>query len=242
MPSTRPLAPICLALLILLAGCTMPAGLQSERPSGSDEPSVSASPTERVQAALPPGVTESRVVNASALLAGHGDALRETGFRLDVIQGDTGMTYVVEENYSSYRVAPGPTASRPAVWANESVAVARETQDNETVYHRPPRQWPGAARMTGSESLRTLLETSEYTVNGSAPCGDGECTVLRANGSSRFENFSARALVHESGVVYQFHATYAVDGEAREVHLVLAQRGDVTVSRPAWVDTALANT
>lgn len=222
----------------------MPTGQQPEHPSETDEPTASASPTpgEDAHLALPPGVTESGVANASALLAAHTDALRESGYRLDVMQGQTRTTYVAEANYSAYRVVPGPTASNPAVWANESVTVARETRDDDTVYHRPPRPWPSPARMTGSESLRTLLESSEYTVTGTAACGDRECTVLRANGSERFENFSARALVHESGVVSQFHATYAVDGESREFHLVLDQRGDVTVSRPSWVDTALANT
>jgi hypothetical protein len=245
MPSTRLLAPVCLALLVLLAGCTMPAEQQSEPPSPSgSEPTdtVSATPTDSTRPALPPGVTESGVTNASALLSAHGDALREAGYRLDVIRGGTGTTYVSEANYSAYRVVPGPTASNPAVWANESVAVARETRENETVYHRPPRPWPSPARMTGSEALRTLFDASQYTVNGTAACGDRECTVLRADGSSRFGNFSARALVHESGVVHQFHATYTVDGESTAFHLVLEQRGNVTVERPPWVDTALAET
>lgn len=245
MPSTRRLLPACLALLVLVAGCTMPAGQPSETPSATADAhtsSASPTPTEPTEVALPPGVTEAEVTNVSALLAAHTEALRESGYRLDVVRGNRSTTYVAKQNYSAYRVAPGPTATTPAVWANESVAVARETRDNETVYHRPPRPWPSPARMTGSEALRTLLDASEYTVNGTAPCGDRACTVLRANGSARFENFSARALVHESGVVSQFHATYAVDGEAREFHLVLTERGNVTVSRPPWVDTALANT
>lgn len=245
MPSTRLLGAASLALLVLLAGCTMPTGQQSEPPSPTDgEPTASASPTpsETPELALPPGVTGSGLTNADALLAAYRDALRETGFRLDVVRGGTSTTYVAEANYDAYRVAPGPNASKPAVWANESVAVARETRDGETVYHRPPRPWPSPARTTGSEVLRTLFGAGEYTVNGTAACGDQTCTVLRADGSARFENFSARALVHESGVVYQFHATYSVDDGSHEFHLVLEQRGNVTVERPPWVDTALAET
>jgi len=247
MPSTRPILPLTLALLVLLAGCTMPTGQQSatDSPTASD-PTVStaSSPTaiENADRASPPGVGNSTLRNATALLTAHAAALRETGYRLDVIRTETQTTYVAEPDYESYRVVPGPANANPAVWANESVAVARETRDNDTVYHRPPRLWPGPARMTGSEALRTLLATGEYTVNGTAPCGDRTCTVLRAEGSDRFENFSARALVHQSGVVHQFHASYAVDGEARELHLVIADRGNVSVSRPPWVDTALAET
>lgn len=223
----------------------MPAGPQTESASPTEsEPTASASPTPTAtpEPALPPGVTDSELANASTLLAAHADSLRETGYRLTVIRGEEQTTYVATSNYTAYRVVPGTKAATPAVWANESVTVARETRENETVYHRPPRLWPSPAQMTGSEVLRTLFAASEYTVNGTAPCGDRECTVLRAEGSDRFENFSARALVHESGVVHQFHATYAVDGESREFHLVLEQRGNVTVSRPPWVDTALAET
>ena len=214
----------------------------SEPTDGEPTPSASPTATDAPERASPPGVTESELENVTALLTAHADALRETGYRLDVIRGETQTTYVAESDYSAYRVVPGPTATNPAVWANESVAVARETQDNETVYHRPPRLWPSPARMTGSEALRTLFEAGAYTVNGTAACGDRTCTVLRAEGSSRFENVSARALVHDSGVVYQFHASYAADGEPREFHLVLTNRGNVSVSRPPWVDTALAET
>lgn len=245
MPSTRSLAPVALALLVLLSGCTMPAEQPSPTPSESVDGEPTASPptaTGSADAASPPGVTHSTLGNATALLTAHADALRETGYRLDVIRTETQTTYAAEANYTAYRVVPGPTNTNPAVWANESVAVARETRGNETVYHRPPRLWPGPARMTGSEALRTLFAAGEYAVNGTAPCGDRTCTVLRAEGSDRFENFSARALVHESGVVHQFHASYVADGERREFHLVLAARGNVSVSRPPWVDTALAET
>lgn len=248
MPSTRLHGPACLALLVLLAGCTMPAGQPAGSATATDgmatatDETATATPTATPESTFPPGVTESGLANASALLTAHGDALRETGFRLDVTNRGTGTSYVAESNYSAYRVVPGPTATNPAVWANESVTVARETRNNETVYHRPPRPWPSPMRMTGSEVLRTLFGASEYAVNGTAACGDRTCTVLRAEGSERFENFSARALVAESGVVHQFHASYVVDGETREFHLVLEQRGNVTVSRPPWVDTALAAT
>ena len=250
MPSRRSLAPLALALLVLFAGCTMPTG----GPSSTDSPAASApadgettaspSPTATPasERASPPGVTDSTLEDATALLAAHADALRETGYRLDVIRTGTQTTYVAEPDYGSYRVVPGPTNTNPAVWANGSVAVARETRGNETVYNRPPRLWPSPARMTGSEALRTLFAAGEYTANGTAPCGDRTCTVLRAEGSDRFENFSGRALVHESGVVHQFHASYVVDGEGREFHLVLAARGNVTVSRPSWVGTALTET
>ena len=223
----------------------MPAGQSSptDSPTAS-EGTASASPTaaDTPERASPPGVADSRLENATALLTAHAAALRETGYRLDVLRTETQTSYVAESGYDAYRVLPGPTNPNPAVWANESVTLARETRGNETVYNRPPRPWPSPDRMTGSEALRTLLEAVEYTANGTAPCGDRTCTVLRAEGSGQFENVSARALVHESGVVHQFHANYTVDGEAGEFHLVLTARGNVSVSRPPWVESALAET
>lgn len=257
MPSHQWLRPVALALLVVLAGCAMPSGSQpsetkptaSATPTPSPTASVTATPSStppsEQQPTLPPGVTMSGVENASALLDAHRESLRAAGFRIDETRADAQFSYAAAANYSAYRVIPGQTTDAPAVWANESLTLAREQRDNETVYQRPPRLWPGPARLTAAESLRTLFGAAEYAVDGTEPCGERTCVALTATGSARFENFSARALVDASGVVHRFHATYGAGENGTrmtEYRLVLSQRGNVTVSRPPWADAAIENT
>lgn len=263
MSSTSWIRSLGLVLVVVVAGCGMPVGPQADGTTGSDEhsstpaPTTQAPPVSTTQTSAststtsraeltPPGVADGGLQNASALLGGHLASLRATGYRVDEIANDSQWTFVAASEYSSYRIIPGPTTSAPAVWANETVTVARLTDGNETVYQRPPRQWASEARMTGVETLRTLFNASSYTVAGVQPCGDRQCTVLRATGESRFETFDARALVAPDGVVHQFHATYARSsqnqGTGGEYHFVLSQRGNVTVQRPSWVETAIRHT
>lgn len=242
MPSMRWMRPLALALVVVFAGCVMPSGPQSDG-SMIPESEPEATPA---QTSLPPGVTSAGLENASALLAGHLASLRDAGYRLTQFTGGSQTTYVATANYSSYRIVPGPTASNPAVWANETATFAELTRDGETEYQQPPRLWASPSQMTGAETLRLLLEDGEFTTNGTRACADRRCTVLNATGSPRLENFTARALVHESGVVHQFHASYTRPDRNStvpvEYHLVLTQRGNVDVSRPPWIETAVENT
>lgn len=242
MPSTERTGPVLLAVLVVFAGCSMAPNMQSAEPrTASQEP-----PSDTPQAEYPPGVTNSSLENASKLLATHLTVLRNTGYRLTEVRGDTKRTLVATSTYSSYRIIPGASSARPAVWANETVTLARMTRQNRTVYQRPPRLWASPAHMTGTQTLRVLFNTSQYTVHGTQRCGSQQYTILTATGSSRFENFTARALIAPSGVIHEFHATFTQTDQRQptttEYHLTLTQLGNVTVSRPPWIDTAIANT
>jgi hypothetical protein len=191
-------------------------------------------------------VADGTLENASALLAAHVASLRATGYRLEVVTGDARTTYAAASNYSSFRVAPGPNASRPAVWANETTTLARLARDGETVYRRPPRFWASPAQMTGADALRVLFDAGTYARDGTARCGERRCAVLVATDSSRFRNVTAEALVDGDGVVRRVRATYVREGRngstTVEYRHRVTRRGNVTVERPPWVDEAVART
>ena len=208
--------------------------------------STTPSTTDPPRSVTPPGVTNGTLDDERALLAAHVASLRAAGYRLEENSGDSRTVYAATANYSSFRVIPGRTTSTPDIWANETLTLARLARENRTTYQRPPRFWASPARMTGASSLRVLFNASTYVREGTATCGDRSCTVLTATGSSRFRNFTAEALVDDSGIVHRFHATYARSGRNRsttvEYRLTVTRLGNVTVRRPPWVDTAIART
>jgi hypothetical protein len=238
MPSTQWPRLVLLAIIVILAGCTSPSTTQ---PDATPTPDPESS-----QADLPPGVTHTGVENASLLLQTHHTTLRDTGYRLDVVNSGSQMQYVATSNHSSYRVLPGSASSKPELWANDTLVLAQLTRNNETVYQRPPRRWITPKQMTGTRSLHNLFTNGQYTVSETQECANRQCFVLTATQSSRFQNFSARALVDENGIVREFRATYMQsDGPGStsvEYQLSLVQLDNVTVSRPSWLDTALSET
>jgi len=256
MRSPQPwgVALIAVVVVVVLAGCATTVRVETpQSPSVEVESSPEATPASPTRTATPetdpvapPGVANGTLENETALLAAHVASLRATGYRLETATGDSRTTYVAASNYSSFRVAPGPNASRPAVWANETTTLARLVRDGETVYRRPPRFWASPAQMTGADALRVLFDAGTYARDGTARCGERRCAVLVATDSTRFRNVTAEALVDGSGVVRRFRATYTRSGDdgaaTVEYRLRVTRLGNVTVERPPWVAAALART
>lgn len=219
--------------LVLVSGCVAPFGV-----SGSQSPTASPEPV------TPPGVVNGTLENESALLTAHTTALGTRGFRLAASGTESRTVYAAAANYSIRRVIPGPNASNPAIWSNGTVAYAQFTRDGETFYETPPRGWIQPHWMTGAELIGDMLETATYTRNGSTECGARSCAILVATNSSAFENFTARMLVDESGVVHRFDVTAVRNGQepaaGDELHIDVTRLGNVTVSRPPWLDDAIA--
>lgn len=233
MPSTRSASAALVVALLALAGCSMPFDAPTDGPAQ--------------QAASPPGVESGTLTNVSALLAAHVDSLGASGYRLETATvGVQRMTYVVESNYSSYRVIPGPNSSNPPVWANESLTAARMSSGGETTYQRPPRFWPSRRQMSGADVLGAMFQGADFDRAGTAACGDRTCVVLSATNHSRYAAFEAKAVVDGSGVVRRFDAAYTLELENRTItndyrHRVV-RTGNVSVERPSWVETAIKRT
>lgn len=233
MPWTHRSAVLPLVVAVLLAGCSTP---------------FDASPAESTpeQSVTPPGVANETLANESALLEAHVVALSERGYRLETTTGDVRTVFVAEPDYSSFRVIPDEIDSKPAVWANESVTLARLTRDGDVEFREPPRSWASARQMTGADVLEVLLEGGAYRRTGTVDCGDRECAVLAAATHSRYEPFDAEAHVDDDGVVHRFDATFTREGEGGpievEYRLRVTKLENVTVDRPPWLETAIERT
>jgi hypothetical protein len=254
MRSPHPWGVALLAVVVVLAGCSTAFRAETPQPPSVEvesspeatpgSPSPTPSPTPAPASVSPPGVANGTLENETALLAAHVASLRASGYRLEVTDGGSRTTYAAESSFSSFRIAPGANASRPAVWANETATLARLTRDGETVYRRPPRFWASPAQMTGADALRSLFDAGAYARDGTARCGERRCAVLVATDSSRFRNVTAEALVDGEGVVRRFRASYVRSGGNGSTTVEYRHRvtrvGNVTVERPPWVDEAVA--
>lgn len=253
MPLPPWIRPLALIGLLVLAGCTTLGGPPAAEPSPPKEQPATATvetttPTPHTSPgpARPPGVTEATLQNTTALLDAHRAALQTAGYRVTELTAETQRTYVATANSSAYRIIPGPTTSEPAVWANDTLALAKQTQDNRTVYDRHSPNWIDPVRLTGTTALREWFTSRTFVVTGTARCGARNCTTLKTTNSSQSDNPTARALVAASGVIYQFHATNPRPSRNQtrtsEYHFVLEEFGTTDVDRPPWVDTALHTT
>lgn len=209
----------------------------------------------------PPGVENNSLVNASVLLDAHVETLSTTGFvvretintshRGDraVVWQNSSMRYAAQPDLDSFRVQPGGARiTDPAVWANETVVLARDNRGDEVSYHRPPRGWTPPVMLTGAKTLQSYFEFATYTSTGTTPCDDTSCLVFKVDASSanNITNLTGKVLIDSHGVVHRMWVEHDRVANNRTYHIRyrfdLVRSGNVSVERPGWVDEGLERT
>ncbi|WP_440010319.1 DUF7537 family lipoprotein [Halomicrococcus sp. SG-WS-1] len=268
--STRPLAALLLATSLLVAGCVGgPTGGTTTAPTTDTTDAADATETttattlDPANADLPPGVDESGVENASALVAAHEDALAGTGYefeyRLQRRYDDETTTVrqhgAATAGLSSFVAKATVDGEAPittsATWANESV-VLRHYETNEGEQYKKQTRTDEPQRETESlvtkaTVLRSLLASGEFSVATVERVGDRTLTTLRADeysGDGHFqdvETFDATVVVDASGRVHEFTRTVETDDGHRRSEFEITSLGPTTVERPDWAGQAAAS-
>lgn len=223
-----------LALLVVVAGC-----------AGTNQ---LTSPNEPTDGELPPGVSETRVENASALFDAHALALEESGYasRLERNRSVDGNNESQPE-YDEWRhqttrmeggeyhgVATVVTGfSRPGYnetsqfdyWWNNSTAFVRFDAGNETRYDRLDQPTGiGSAFVSDTWYLWGLLDDGEFVVDGVDRTLSGTRITLTSTGNgTRAEaasSYDATVVVDSAGRIHSAteHATYDTDEGTVTVH------------------------
>lgn len=236
---SRPTLTALLVLTVALAGCIAGPGT----PGTND-------PADGDAGGSPPGVTDGRLANASALVQAHETALADEGFaatvtrsvdgnetgRYDVLAAAGLTTYVLSGTRSAG--SDGSVAVR--LWANESRRIVRYRAGNETRYNAARRE---TASLGLLESVGGFLRAGAFTVANETAAENR--TVLTADDFSpsatdngRFgdaESFSGRAVVDETGLVHELTATVGGETGTETYTFDLRRTGVSSVDRPAWL-------
>ncbi|WP_435101584.1 hypothetical protein [Halarchaeum sp. P4] len=245
---TRTALALCLALLLVGAGCTGTTG-----PTG--DTTTDATPASAADIAGPlPGISADGVSNLSATLAA-GDRNTTAGFvavvNATVVRPDS-RTYWND----SIRAAPGGDTyvtthrehgtgwnSTLVSWSNGSVAATKQTSSGETTYRLSDPSGP----VRPSDAVADVLRMGNFTVVNATGAGDAARLVLRATGpsaaaSDRRTNYSGTLRLDERGRPRAATITYVTTTGARNVtthvDFRLDRLGNVAVERPAWVSQA----
>lgn len=223
---------LLLAALLVGAGCAAPtAPPATDSPTPTEEPwsptptrgspAPTATPAER---ARPPGVSDGRLVDATALLAAHEEASVRAGF-VSVANGSAPVTrhgirvnvtasgrHRVEPNATDYRywnvTEAGPVQRRIEGWSNGSVEYRRRVGVDGATYVRAESRSP--AELASVWLLATHLRAGNYSVRSVDDRGETTLVTLVAN---RIDNRTAarRALPDGGGNITGYEATLVVD-------------------------------
>jgi hypothetical protein len=255
------LVPAAVLALVVLAGCV----------GGLGGPATDSTPTSNTldpdDADLPPGVSESGVTNASALVAAHEQTLRAEGFVLNgtfvrnppnagnqtrryhtvVAPGGRPFHTVVRSvRYASDE--PGSAVSqrlRTRVWANETTMRRQTTVGNSTASSTIDGL-PPALSLTRAPQYDSYLEFGEYTVERVVARDGHTFTTLVATDITDAlgpnATLDARFVVDERGVIHE--ATVTLDGgpDAETDHATYrVVRLGASPTKPDWVGNATAD-
>ncbi|WP_327050843.1 DUF7537 family lipoprotein [Halomicrococcus gelatinilyticus] len=261
----RPLAALLLAAAVLAAGCV--GGFGSGTPDATTAETTDGTTTHATttgvgpaDAALPPGVTESGLANATKLVAAHEAALAETGYEFRFTastwygnETSAGtQTGTVAVGLSSFLVTKSvqddSSTYTTATWANESVALTAFTSDGERRYQERERnadtQKEITSQATKAITLQSILDSGEFSVTEVERTGERTLTTVRADayaGDARFDDvseYNATVVVDASGRVHEFHWTVETADLRRESDFELTAIGPVSVERPDWAGAA----
>lgn len=265
MQRAATLAVVC---AVLLAGC---GGFLGGGDGGPAPTTVPDDPSKRLEGRnLPPGLSPTGVTDPVALADAHGQALRSESFRIEVASDDrlvrngTNVTRAGGKNVvavgpnGDYRrevtVYSGSASTGFVVWGNDSVAVARSGSNDSTEYSRVNPDEAGA-NLTGAPRLESFLRAGNYTVVGVTERESYALVKLQADGyraesgafaGQNVTSFQSTLLVDTQGRVHRLRADVTAetsDGTAHVEFLYDLQKvGDVSVSRPPWVPTAIEET
>jgi len=254
--------------LVAVAGCS---GL-----TGSDDPTETEGPTDEMtdtttdapaenstslaDVSYPAGASDDGFDNASAVAAGHADALAESDYAVSLSQRTTDgnrseeLRYVVRSDLDGQRMLGTLETSgyRNQWFGNETHRHSNVTSNGESalqVQERATEFSETHRQETLSPTVRSVLASGNFTATEVVE-RDGETAVryeleeydASRSGSFEADSASGSVLVGESGVVYE--ATLDVngtsDGSAVSLELTyeVTATGVVSVDRPAWADEA----
>jgi hypothetical protein len=259
---SRRLVPAAVLVLVVLAGCIggIGTGPSSETTSTSEQ-------LDPGDADLPPGVSESGVTNASALVAAHEQTLRAEGFVLNGTfvrdppnaGNETRRYHTViapggrpfHTDVRSVRYASDDSGSAVSqrlhtrVWANETTMLRQTTIRNSTASSAIDGL-PPALSLTRAPQYDSYLEFGEYTVERVVARDGHTFTTLVATDTTDAlgpdATIDARFVVDERGVVHE--ATVTLDGgpNAETDHATYrVVRLGASPTQPGWVANATAD-
>lgn len=251
--------PLLCACLVVLAGCSGLVGGDGDVTPAPDVTPADVSP-DLHGGTIAPGLTESELVNASALAAAHERVLSNRSFtstyRLRLLDADGSVVResVTQGQYAADRLqydtsarytgafAEARGAERRESWADGDHRYVRWLRGGEWEYQRQELRPP--ARLSPGGTVEPLL--SGATGVAIKRLGDGgeweryrvEATEFENLGDS-VRNATLTAVVDERGYVSEVRVVIVLDTGLRQVvEATYSTVGDTTVERPAWVDEA----
>jgi hypothetical protein len=250
----RPSLAVCVALLVVLAGCAGGAGGPS--PSGtaaSPAATSSPTPTPTLPPSSVPGVGADGA-NVTRLTAAHDAALDRTAYTLNVSVEQRGQ----RQQVTVETTGPLPTLVRResgtrtrTEYFDNSRFYRRTTAGGDTSYQMGP--FRGNPAFSGAGLLRQYMSVAQYEVARTATHDGTPVVVLAAEREDLQQNdvipvdttesFSSRARVDADGVVRSFTLTArgtAANGRpfVLRVDLRVTEIGDTVVGAPPWLDEA----
>jgi len=262
--SVQVAAVVVVGVLVVLSGC---AGVLDGNDDGETSPDPSETPPGVANATLPPGVNETSLVDADALIGAHVEAMAAEGFvytyehrRVKTFPNDTTIRDI--SVHGEVRATANLTALREEAdrdrprdettngWTNATGGFERVVADGTTYERRS--SGPSAAD-TVHYLLMNVLGNGEW--NLSTVADGGEQVVLVADGSrdgtpgSRMTpSVAGRLVVDGEGRIRELNVTarrqwYESDvggriDTRRTFTYEVTAVGNVSVSRPGWVDEA----
>lgn len=255
----RQLVPAALLVVVVLSGCIGGFGGQTATPTPE--------PLDPAEAELPPGVSESGVTNASALVAAHNRTLRAEGF---VLNG----TFVRDPPNSGhqerrYHTVVGPDAERfltgvrtvqyapdgagaqvtgrerTQVWGNTTTMIRRTTIDNRTI-SGPAERLGTSLSLTRAPQYASYLNYGEFTIERVVARDGHTFTTLVADGLSEDfgENatFEGRLIIDEGGIIHEGNITLdgGSNGQVDHAEYRVVRLG-ASPERPAWTTSATSD-
>ncbi|UHH24533.1 DUF7537 family lipoprotein [Halobacterium noricense] len=249
----KQIAAVAVAALLVFAGCSAGGGGGTTAPGTAD----GAAP-----------VYESPL-NGTTVAENHEAVVREAGsFTLTTTstqsQGDQSLT---REGSTALDLASGAYFSNRTVGSQNvqqfgygnDTAFQRVTAGNQTQY-TVPQQSPNASRLTSGQ-LASFVGLFEFSHTGTESVDGTTVHVYEANGvdavnesapgfanldTENITNVSANVHITDDGLVKRFGYSISVDTGSGEASVSVGQRyvdvGSTTVSEPAWLDEARANT
>lgn len=240
----RPTLLVALVAAVVLAGCGGSTGPGTESPTaetGSATPSSTASATPSPTASptttgnhtsLPPGVTQSGVANATALVEAHTAALERTGFIVTsrgkasvvrqgaLVEAKTRERAVVEANRTAYRAFRRDEASfysrEESVWYDAdagSQAQFRKVK-NPGGTERGTRDPHPIGALTGKAVLKNHFLGGNFTLSGTETVNGTTRVTLTAD-SVENETALLTALPDKAEKVTSYKGRAVVDEQGR---------------------------
>lgn len=248
----RTIATVLLAVLLAFAGCSSGPG-GTTAPNATDAPATNGGGT-GLPSALPPGVNETGLADASTLVDAHLASLNGTTYRFALAGGtatanqSAETTYDVAVGADHTLVSKESASADTTAWRNGSYALHRQSAGESVRYGA----FAGPVR-TGVEDPRRLqrllvnyLHAASFDASATTHEGTEhvELTAASANetfwGESNVTSLDVSVLVSPDGRIDRFAFSATVNRSGSQATVDLDYRldavGDVAPERPAWTD------